>query len=79
VNAATNHPVTRYRLETVRCLQCGSTYEKPVDAGVRDGNPGCPVCEYLGWIKVSAGVTGRAIEPSRSGGDLRPHRLGRSR
>jgi hypothetical protein len=73
MHAAKNRPSTGYRLETVRCLQCGSTYEKPVDAGVRDGNPGCPVCEYLGWIKVSPTVTSRASEPRRSGADLRPH------
>ncbi len=73
MNAAKNGSSAQYRLEAVRCLQCGSTYEKPVDAGVRDGNPGCPVCEYLGWIKASPSVTTPAGEPTRSGVDRRLH------
>lgn len=47
-------------LETVRCLECGNVYAKPVAGGTTHKNPGCPRCGYVGWIPVS--VPG---EPSR--------------
>jgi hypothetical protein len=37
---------TRHR---VRCLVCGEEYSKPRGPGTFDANPGCPVCEYVGW------------------------------
>jgi ribosomal protein S27AE len=37
-------------LDRVRCLECGTTYVKPVDGGTVSENPGCPRCGYVGWI-----------------------------
>jgi hypothetical protein len=39
-------------LESVRCLECGEVYSKPVEGGTVQTNPGCPVCEYVGWIPI---------------------------
>ena len=39
-------------LESVRCLECGEVYSKPVEGGTVHTNPGCPVCEYVGWIPI---------------------------
>ena len=41
-------------LESVRCLECGAVYAKPVDGGTVRQNPGCPDCGYVGWVSVSA-------------------------
>jgi phage FluMu protein Com len=63
-------------LETVRCLECGDIYAKPVAGGTVRMNPGCPSCGYVGWIPLSL-----PREPSwlrRSDADptpLRPARL----
>jgi hypothetical protein len=40
-------------LETVRCLDCGEVYAKPVEGGTTNKNPGCPVCSYVGWIPIN--------------------------
>jgi hypothetical protein len=40
-------------LETVRCLECGEVYSKPVAGGTVQKNPGCPECGYVGWIPIS--------------------------
>ena len=47
-------------LATVRCLECGEVYSKPVAGGTVHKNPGCPVCEYVGWIPVSLPREARA-------------------
>jgi hypothetical protein len=39
----------------VRCLECGSSYTKPMGRGTAAANPGCPECGYLGWLPFSAG------------------------
>ena len=59
--------------ETVRCLDCGSTYSKPTGRGTAAANPGCPECGYLGWLPFSA------TEPlllHRFDADHLPRRLG---
>jgi hypothetical protein len=33
----------------VRCLVCREEYSKPRGPGTIQANPGCPVCEYVGW------------------------------
>jgi hypothetical protein len=38
--------------ESVRCLECGEVYAKPVAGGTVQKNPGCPVCGYVGWIPL---------------------------
>jgi predicted nucleic acid-binding Zn-ribbon protein len=40
-------------LESVRCLECGEIYSKPVAGGTVQKNPGCPTCGYVGWIPIS--------------------------
>lgn len=64
-------------LETVRCLECGEVYSKPVAGGTVQKNPGCPECGYVGWIPVR-----RPVEPAglnRFVEDLRPRLTVRSR
>lgn len=56
-------------LETVRCLECGEVYSKPVAGGTTQKNPGCPSCEYVGWIPVS--VPGESPQIRSGGGHLR--------
>jgi phage FluMu protein Com len=62
-------------LESVRCLECGEIYAKPLEGGTIEMNPGCPRCSYVGWIPLS--VPEEA--PHRSGGSLHPPRLVRAR
>ena len=38
------------QVKTVRCLSCGATYAKPSRGGTVGANPGCPECEYVGWV-----------------------------
>jgi hypothetical protein len=40
-------------LESVRCLDCGEIYSKPVGGGTVEENPGCPLCGYVGWLSVT--------------------------
>jgi hypothetical protein len=44
--------------ESVRCLQCGWIYSKPVFGGTAAKNPGCPMCSYVGWVRVELRVAG---------------------
>ena len=39
--------------ESVRCLECGEVYAKPLAGGTVDKNPGCPLCGYVGWIPLT--------------------------
>jgi hypothetical protein len=39
--------------ESVRCLECGEVYGKPVAGGTVEKNPGCPLCGYVGWIPLT--------------------------
>jgi predicted nucleic acid-binding Zn-ribbon protein len=56
-------------LQSVRCLECGSPYAKPVGGGTAAANPGCPDCGYLGWLPFS-GEPGSPL--LRSAGDPPP-------
>jgi hypothetical protein len=40
-------------LESVRCLDCGEIYSKPVGGGTVEENPGCPLCGYVGWLSIT--------------------------
>jgi predicted nucleic acid-binding Zn-ribbon protein len=62
-------------LESVRCLECGEIYAKPLDGGTIQMNPGCPVCSYVGWIPLTL----PGDEPRRSAGDRHRPRLVRAR
>jgi phage FluMu protein Com len=62
-------------LETVRCLECGEAYSKPVAGGTVEKNPGCPTCGYVGWIPIKVPKE----SPRRFDAGLRPPRIGRVR
>jgi hypothetical protein len=64
-------------LESVRCLECGEVYSKPVAGGTVQKNPGCPICGYVGWIPIS--LPEDAELPRRFAGGRRLHRVGRPR
>jgi hypothetical protein len=53
--------------ESVRCLECGEVYSKPVAGGTVRKNPGCPVCGYVGWIPLSLPDERRARTRSAAG------------
>jgi hypothetical protein len=60
----------------VRCLDCGSSYSKPMGRGTAAANPGCPTCGYLGWVPFS----GEEAPPQhRFDADLLPLRFARRR
>ncbi len=63
-------------LETVRCLECGDVYSKPVGGGTVQMNPGCPTCGYVGWIPISVPAEPRARRRYAAG--LRQTPLARS-
>lgn len=72
---AANRPLSV--LETVRCLECGEVYSKPLAGGTTQKNPGCPVCGYVGWIPITR--PGEDAEPHRSAGGRRRLRASRFR
>ena len=49
------------RTEDVRCLQCGSVYVKPLGQSTARANPGCPFCEYVGWVVADRRVRSTAL------------------
>jgi hypothetical protein len=58
--------------ESVRCLECGEAYSKPLAGGTVQKNPGCPTCGYVGWIPVSLPHEPRARRRSGAGRRLLP-------
>ena len=64
-------------LESVRCLECGEVYSKPVAGGTVQKNPGCPTCGYVGWIPIS--LPDEPEARGRSGAGRRPARAARPR
>jgi hypothetical protein len=60
-------------LESVRCLDCGDVYAKPVAGGTVETNPGCPTCGYVGWIPLS--LPAEPLARRRFDGDPRLSRL----
>jgi len=64
-------------VESVRCLECGAVYAKPLAGGTVRENPGCPDCGYVGWVAASppAPVT-EAWPRSRSAAGRQPPRSG---
>jgi hypothetical protein len=64
-------PLTAF--QSVRCLECGEVYSKPVEGGTVQKNPGCPSCGYVGWIPVS--LPGEPGARRRFGVGRRPGRF----
>jgi hypothetical protein len=56
---------------SVRCLGCGSVYLKPLGGGTASDNPGCPRCDYVGWVPIEQSFS-PASEQHRSGEDPPP-------
>ncbi len=50
------HAVSRHGTQRVTCLECGTTYPKPVKGNTTARNPGCPSCGYVGWLEVEVTV-----------------------
>lgn len=50
------HGVGQHETQTVTCLECGTTYPKPVRGNTTARNPGCPNCGYVGWLEVEVTV-----------------------
>ena len=50
------------QMAKVRCLSCGALYAKPSSGGTVPANPGCPECEYMGWV-LATSLT--PLEPRR--------------
>ena len=50
------HAISRHGTQSVTCLECGTTYQKPVGGGTTASNPGCPKCGYVGWLEVEVTV-----------------------
>ncbi len=65
-------------LETVRCLECGTVYAKPVRGGTMRSNPGCPECGYVGWLTEHIPLRPSPARP-RSDEGPRPGRSAQSR
>jgi hypothetical protein len=65
---------TRYLavFESVRCLECGEVYSKPLGGGTVQKNPGCPVCGYVGSLPLNLPPEG--VSP-HSGAGLPLHRF----
>jgi hypothetical protein len=52
--------------QPVVCLECGTTYPKPVKGGTTARNPGCPNCGYVGWLEVEVTVRiGRGADDAK--------------
>jgi DNA-directed RNA polymerase subunit RPC12/RpoP len=63
----------RAKLEQVRCLECGASYEKPNNGGTVRENPGCPECGYLGWARGDGSVS--ELQPRRFAAGRPRHRV----
>jgi hypothetical protein len=62
-------------VESVRCLECGAVYAKPLVGGTVRENPGCPECGYVGWISTAPAFSEEWL-PSRSAAGRQPRHSG---
>jgi hypothetical protein len=63
-------------VESVRCLECGAVYAKPLAGGTVRENPGCPDCGYVGWVATAPRTFSEPWTQSRSAAGRRPYRSG---
>jgi hypothetical protein len=61
-------------VESVRCLECGAVYARPLGGGTVRENPGCPECGYVGWMATAP--VNEAWTPARSAAGPQPHPSG---
>ncbi len=63
-------------VESVRCLECGAVYAKPLGGGTVRENPGCPECGYVGWMATAPQSFSEPWTPPRSAAGRQPYRSG---
>jgi hypothetical protein len=63
-------------VESVRCLECGAVYAKPLGGGTVRENPGCPECGYLGWVLTAPDRFREAWTPRHFAAGRQPHPSG---
>ena len=63
-------------VESVRCLDCGAVYAKPLRGGTVRENPGCPECGYVGWMATSPAAFSSGWLPRRSAAGRQPYQSG---
>jgi len=63
-------------VESVRCLECGAVYAKPLNGGTVRENPGCPECGYVGWMDSSNSALSPGWLPRRSAAGPQPYPSG---
>jgi hypothetical protein len=60
-------------VESVRCLECGAVYAKPLGGGTVRENPGCPDCGYVGWATTPDPLNEAWMPPRSAAGRRRYH------
>jgi hypothetical protein len=63
-------------VESVRCLECGAVYAKPLAGGTVRENPGCPDCGYVGWMAAGPPAFSEEWQPHRFDAGRQPHPSG---
>jgi hypothetical protein len=63
-------------VESVRCLDCGTVYAKPLGGGTVRENPGCPQCGYVGWMPTSPSPVTQTWTPTRYAAGHQPYQSG---
>jgi hypothetical protein len=63
-------------VESVRCLECGAVYGKPLAGGTVRENPGCPDCGYVGWMAAAPPVFSEEWQPRRFAAGRQPRPSG---
>jgi hypothetical protein len=63
-------------VESVRCLECGAVYARPLGGGTVRENPGCPDCGYVGWMATSPPGLSEDWLPPRSAAGPQPYQSG---
>ena len=63
-------------VESVRCLECGAVYAKPLGGGTVRENPGCPECGYVGWMATAPQSFSEPWTPPSSAAGRQPYRSG---
>jgi predicted nucleic acid-binding Zn-ribbon protein len=58
-------------LESVRCLECGAVYSKPLGGGTVRENPGCPECGYVGWVIARTPISEASLQRRSAAGQPR--------
>jgi hypothetical protein len=61
---------------SVRCLECGAVYGKPLGGGTVRENPGCPDCGYVGWMAMTIPAFKDEWLPRRSAVGHQPRHAG---